>query len=277
MDSPRAAARKDRRGRGAFDIDLAPPRPTIRPLPARAQTLLHAARLLAIAAAARHRRHQRSPTNTKPKMTRNAQLDVLVASNATNWDSYHSPMEGNRPLSAPHGPPPPWPPYYRPASPAGRWIAAAIIGAALIVAAAIISAVVLSRATNAAVPTAPTPNASGNVPAQARTGDADATCAAWRTTKPALDAIPGLPAGWDWSTPNIDIYISNHNAAVARALDVFEPEIATEPADSAAAAHEFVSARRDEIRMLADHTYTQADGVPGSVALARLNQLCGVS
>ncbi|ACC39865.1 hypothetical protein DSM43518_02275 [Mycobacterium marinum] len=210
-------------------------------------------------------------------MARNAQLEALIASDASNSDSYHSPMEGNRPLSASHGPPPPRPPYYPSASQAQRWVPAAIIGAALIVAAAIIGAVVLSRATNAAAPTGPTPTAIGKAPAQARAGRVEATCVAWKTAKPALDAIPGLPAGWDWNTPNIDIYISNHNAAVARALDVFEPEIATEPADIAAAAHTFISARRDEIRLLADHTYTQADGVPGSVALAKLNQLCGVS
>jgi hypothetical protein len=206
-------------------------------------------------------------------MARNAQLEASITSDATNWGSYHSPMEGNRPLSAPPGPPAPptWPPYYQPANPARTWIPVAIVIAALIIATAVISAVLLSRDTTTAAPVAPTAVGSGPAPG------ANPTCAAWKTTKPALDAIPDLPAGWDWDTANIDTYIRNHNAAVARALDLFAPKITAEPADVAAAARDFVSARRNEIRMLADHKYTEADGVPGSVALAKLNQLCGVS
>ena len=96
---------------------------------------------------------------------------------------------------------------------------------------------------------------------------ANGTCKAWRTTKPALDAIPSLPDGWDWNTPNIDMYIANRNAAIAQALDLFEPEESpTDQTDISAAAHEYVAAKRTEMQKLSDHTYTAADGVPGNTA-----------
>ena len=66
-------------------------------------------------------------------------------------------------------------------------------------------------------------------------------------------------------------------AAVTKALDLFEPKIASEPAQVAAAAHDYVSARRNEMRMLVNHTYTQADGVAGNVAKDQLDQLCNLA
>jgi hypothetical protein len=113
-------------------------------------------------------------------------------------------------------------------------------------------------------------------PTNTNSGAASSTCNAWRITKPALDAIPSLPDGWDWNTPNIDRYISDRNAALARALDLFEPKIAGEPANISAAARDYVSAKRTEMQKLSGHTYTAADGVPGNTALAALNQLCGI-
>ena len=41
-----------------------------------------------------------------------------------------------------------------------------------------------------------------------------------------LRAIPALPNGWTWDTPNIDNLIKIQNAPVAIALDLFEPKIA---------------------------------------------------
>lgn len=209
-------------------------------------------------------------------MARNAQLDAPFTSDALNWESYALPMEGNRPpLSAPPGPPAPWPPYYPPAKPARRWLPVAIIVAAIIIATAIIGAVVLTRSPNTATPAGPAPTAVGSAPAQATGAAGNSTCEAWPSTKAALNAIPQLPAGWDWNTPNIDTYIQNRTAAIAKALDLFDPEIAGEPA--ATTARQYVAERRNEINMLRNHTYTQADGVAATAASARLDQLCGVS
>jgi hypothetical protein len=150
-------------------------------------------------------------------------------------------------------------------------VTAAILLAAAIVASAIILGGVMSNNAGSHPSTAaPSANATAST---ALTG---ATCNAWRATKPALDAIPALPDGWDWNTPNIDTYIGNRNAAITRALDLFEAKIATEPTDVSAAAHEYVSAKHTEMQKLSNHTYTTADGVPGNTALATLNQLCGV-
>lgn len=207
---------------------------------------------------------------------------------------YHQVMEGNTPpdraqhttnqsVPAPYNgaPPPPWPPQAHPypMAPAARsgrslWIifAGIIIAGALIAGAAFLAL----SGKEAAAPTTSPPSAStaSSLPADAADSS---TCKAWQSTRSALDAIPGLPAGWNWSTPNIDIYIGNLNAAVTKALDLFEPKIASEPAEVATAANEYVSARRNEMRMLVDHTYTQADGVAGNVAKDQLNQLCNVT
>ncbi|MCV7137934.1 hypothetical protein [Mycolicibacterium fortuitum] len=181
-------------------------------------------------------------------------------------------MEGNHPIEAPPGPPTPWPPHYPPANQARRWLPVAIIVAAIIIATAAISAVLLSRDTNTA---APAPTQVGG-PAQAGTAETSSTCDAWPSTKAALNAIPQLPPGWDWSTPNIDTYIGNRTTAISRALDLFEPEISAEPASVAETASKYVTERRNEIKLLREHTYTQADGIAATAASARLDQLCGV-
>ncbi|KAA1243206.1 hypothetical protein F0Q45_25815 [Mycobacterium simiae] len=187
-------------------------------------------------------------------------------------------MEGNSPLSAPPGPSPAWPPYYPPAKPAQRWLPVAIIVAAIIIATAVISAVLLSRDTNTVAPTGPTPTAVGNPPAQAGTTATSSTCEAWPSTKAALNAIPALPAGWNWQTPNIDLYVANQNAAVSTALQLFEREIAAaDPPQVVEAARAYVSERRQGMQKMSNHTYTQADGVPITAARAKLDQLCGVS
>lgn len=212
-------------------------------------------------------------------MARNAQLDAPFTSDAANRESYALPMEGNRPpLSAPPGPPPQWPPYYPPAKPARRWLPVAIIVAAIIIATAVISAVLLSRGPDTATPAGPAPTAVGNAPTQASAAaETSSTCKAWQATKPALDAIPALPAGWDWDTPNIGTYIANRNAAITKALDLFEPKIADTPADVASVARHYVAVKRDEVRMLADKSFTSADAVTVNAASAELNQICATS
>ena len=209
-------------------------------------------------------------------MARFAQLDAPITSDGAIPGRYDSPMEGNRPI-APPGPPPQWPPYYPPAKPARRWLPLAIIVAAIIIATAVIAAVLLSRGPDTATPAGPAPTAAQNAPAQGNATEASSTCEAWPSTKAALTAIPQLPPGWDWSTPNIDTYIGNRTAAIAKALDLFEPQISAEPASTASVARQYVAERRSEIELLRNRTYTQADGVAATAASARLDQLCGVS
>lgn len=211
-------------------------------------------------------------------MVQNAQLDAPFTSDVAIAAGYHFPMEGNSPLSAPPGPPAPWPQYYPPAKPARRWLPVAIIVAAIIIATAVISAVLLTRDTTTAAPAAPAPTAVGSAPTKGSTAPANSTCEAWPSTKAALNAIPGLPAGWDWDTPNIDVYISNQSVAVNKALDLFEPEIAAgDPPQVVDAAKAYVSARRTAMEKLVGRSYTSADGVESNVTLAKLDQVCGVS
>lgn len=164
-----------------------------------------------------------------------------------------------------------------PAVKSGRslWIifAAVVIAGALIAGAVFLALSGKDTPTQTASPTAPTASSSE----MASTADSS-TCSAWRSTVPAIRAIPDLPAGWDWDTPNIDTYIANHNASVGKVLDLFEPKIAADdPSDVAAAAKDFVSARRNEMHLLSNHTYRGADGVAGNVAFEQLNQLCNVT
>jgi hypothetical protein len=65
---------------------------------------------------------------------------------------------------------------------------------------------------------------------------------------------------------------------VNKALDLFEHDIAaTDPPQVVQAAKTYVSERRLATQKLIDHTFTPAEGVPGNVALAKLDEVCGVS
>ena len=151
-----------------------------------------------------------------------------------------------------------------------------IIAAVIIAGAAIAVALITTRSHPG--PTNAGPPASTAVSPSASTNDTNSgTCQAWPGTKAALLAIPQLPDGWDWTTPNIDTYIRNRTAAIAKALDLFEPQIAPQPARIAASAHDYVETRRKEIQLLLGHTYTEADGVPVTAAETKLDQLCHVT
>lgn len=151
--------------------------------------------------------------------------------------------------------------------------AAWIIAGAVVLAAAIIAIAVIAVSGRRSEPTSAAPPA----PTATASAESSATCAAWRATRPALDAIPRLPEGWNWDTPNIDTAISSLKASNEAALALFEPRIRTEDGEPSTAAREFISARRAEMQMLTDHSYTYATGgVRGNVAVARLNEICGV-
>ena len=159
--------------------------------------------------------------------------------------------------------PPPFSPH-RDAPPRqtsrSRWLPAAIIGAAIVIAAGLVAGALILKN-----------NRGGSA------GAGLTTCQAWIETRQILRAIPALPTVWNWTTPNIDTAISNQNGPVRRALDLFEPQIAAEPADVAQAAQQYVDMRRKQIQTLTDHTYVPADGVAVDSALIHLNQLCGIN
>lgn len=159
-------------------------------------------------------------------------------------------------------------------TPNRRWIPAAIISAGIIIAGAVVGgAVITNRGDKAEVSAGP---ASQSVIASAAGAVDSSTCKAWPSTRKTLSMIPSLPAGWDWNTPNIDTYIGNLARSTDAALDLFVPKIAPEPAEVTAAANDFVAGKRKEMQMLAEHTYTAADGVAANDAGFRLNQLCGL-
>lgn len=136
------------------------------------------------------------------------------------------------------------------------WLPAAIIGSAIVIAAGLVAGALILK--------------------DRTISDGAGTCQAWTQTRQTLRSIPALPQDWNWSTPNIDNYIRIQNAPVGKALEVFEPEIADDPADVAQAARDYVAARRHQMQSLTNHTYVAADGVSVDTALGNLNRLCGI-
>jgi hypothetical protein len=195
------------------------------------------------------------------------------------------PIEQHAPNGQPPTPPAPygqpWPPPYGPPPKRGpAWLMpVAIVVAALLIAGAVVAFAILSNKSGGAPAGGGNqPSASAAAPTSAVNDEDSSTCRAWRSTKSALDnADNPLPDGWDWNTPGIDALIAKSNAVVTNAMNLFEPQIAAQPADLAAAAHAYVKGRRTEVSKLADHTYTEADGVPANAALSTLDQLCHVA
>ena len=166
-------------------------------------------------------------------------------------------------------------PWQQPAAPASgtrKWIPAAIIAAGIVIAGGVIGGAVLLNGHQSVTERAATGTPGVDATAS---GIGTPTCEAWLTTKAALNAIPPLPNGWDWNTPHIDVYIANAGASAEKALNLFEPQIAPEPANVAAAAHAYVDAKRASIEKLSAHTYTAEEAAAGNVALAKLDQICG--
>lgn len=164
-----------------------------------------------------------------------------------------------QPPPPPPAQPPPLPPYGTP-KPRSRWLPAAIIGSAVVIAAGLLGGSMILRDDR------PAPAAEVGT----------STCGAWAQTRDALRAVPPLPDGWTWSTPNIDTLIKFQNGPVGYALDRFEPQIKPEPAEVAQAASDYLVVRRAQMRSLADRSYQPADGAAVDAALARLNQLCEI-
>ena len=160
------------------------------------------------------------------------------------------------------------PPPERPASltPGPRrragtpWLPAALIGSAIVIAAGLIAGALIFKDKGGGASVAK-----------------PSTCQAWSETWVTLKAIPALPNGWTWQTPNIDSLILAQNVPVAKALDGFESQIATDPADVAKAATDYLAARRAQMQSLQDRSYTAQDGAAVDTTLSRLNDLCGIN
>jgi hypothetical protein len=202
-------------------------------------------------------------------MSRNALLEAQNGTDGRVKGGYHSGMNRNGPVQAPA--PPQWQPAYAPVAPpprgGRRWIPAAIISAGIIVAGVVVGGAVMSNGNRA----------DSNAPNSVVATEAGSTCQAWKITRTAINAVPALPVGWDWDTPNIDTYINNQATAVEKALALFEPQIAAEPANVATAARAYVEARQNEYAALRNRTYSANEAVPGNMALGTLNQLCGIT
>lgn len=155
---------------------------------------------------------------------------------------------------------PPPPPPYGPGKVRSRWLPAAIIGSAIVIAGGLVAGSLILKGDRAAP--------------VAETGMT--TCEAWAQTRDALRAVPPLPDGWTWRTPNIDVLIKFQNGPVGYALDRFEPQIQPEPAEVARAAQDYLTARRAQMRSLAERSYQPADGAAVDAALERLNRLCNI-
>lgn len=220
-------------------------------------------------------------------MTKNALLEAPIASDPQAAGSYHSSMDGNgqlrqAPPPAPHqwhqpypaGPTQPYP--ATPGSPANRrWIPAAIISAGIIIAGAVVGgAVITNRGDKGEATSAP---AGQTVNTATPAGVESSTCKAWAASRTTIAMIPALPQGWNYNTPNIDTYIGNKVTATNTALDLFVPRIAAEPADVAAAANDYVAAKRKELAMMTAHTYDLPQQVAVNDAMVRLNQVCGLA
>ena len=158
--------------------------------------------------------------------------------------------------------PPPWQQATPAAAPARRWIPAAIIAAAILV--GLLGGAAILRHGKTDTPATPATTQAADVK----------TCQAWKTARDAVAAGPALPQGWDWDTPGIDAIISQRVEMTGAALDIFAPAIAGAPADLAAAASDYVAAKRVEAQQLAAHTYT--GGNTATASAYRLNALCGL-
>ncbi|MCV7256904.1 hypothetical protein H7J86_32490 [Mycobacterium hackensackense] len=173
---------------------------------------------------------------------------------------------------------PPRPEHSRPScyyKPAGRGLVVAAGVAAVIIATANITVGILSRNPGTGVPSAAAPAAAAPQPVAPA---ATATCESWPSIKAALNAIPQLPSGWDWTTPNIDMYIENRTEAIVRVVDLFTPAISAERVNTVTAmtARRYVDERLTEITKLRSHIYKEADVAAATVDSARLDKRCGV-
>lgn len=179
----------------------------------------------------------------------------------------------------PNGPtePPPWPapppyPSYPPAPRSNRrWFPIAVVAAIVVAGLLIAGAIMLSG--NRAQPPAASPSTTAQ--AAAVPLESTATCKAWHAAYAELMAVPPLPDGADYNTPNIDTLVANQNKANEKILIGFEPKIApNDPPQVVNAAKAYINAKRIDMAKSAAHTVTEADDTATDTTFATLNQIC---
>ena len=102
-------------------------------------------------------------------------------------------------------------------------------------------------------------------------------CKSWINARQQIEAIPNLPTGWNWDMPNIDIYISNRNNALAKSLDLLESDIMKRPPDTAAdATGQYIAAWRSTMQRMSERTSSAIDDDVLTATYKALNSACGL-
>jgi hypothetical protein len=208
-------------------------------------------------------------------------VDLISAPNSPYDQHMNQPTRQQHPTGpvATDGPPaqqqplPPYPGFYPvPPQQNRQWVPVAIVAAIVVAGGLIAGAIMLSGGNKAQPPTA----ARGTTaPAASVPAESTATCKAWNNTYTELMAVPPLPDGADYNTPNIDTLIANQNKANEKALIGFEPKIAPDdPTQVVNAAKAYINAKRIDMAKSASHTVTEADDTAVDTSFATLNQLC---
>lgn len=157
-------------------------------------------------------------------------------------------------------------------APRRTWFGIAVV-AAILISGVLIAAAIFFKGSGES--SAPTAGSSGKPFAQSD-GRAK-TCKAWTVAKADFKAIPTLPPGWDYNTPNIDQLIAARVSMVEKVLDAFRSQIAPTPVDVGAAANLFVEKQEAEVRKLPAHTFDAADLYAIDGAYMALDRACGVN
>lgn len=102
-------------------------------------------------------------------------------------------------------------------------------------------------------------------------------CEAWVSARQGLEAIPALPNGWDWNTPNIDQIIGNQQGAIKPVLDNFEKQVGESGAeDIEGLASGYIAAQRNNMDRQVQRNATAVDGERILASYKALNAACGL-
>ncbi len=109
-------------------------------------------------------------------------------------------------------------------------------------------------------------------------GISSPNCQSWVNTRQQIEAIPNLPAGWNWDMPNIDTYVSNRNTALAKSLDLLDADVKKRPVDNVTeAAGQYTAAWRSTIRRMSERKSSAIDDDVLEATYKALNSVCGLS
>ncbi|MCV7200176.1 hypothetical protein [Mycobacterium angelicum] len=174
---------------------------------------------------------------------------------------------GHGQVGYPGGPQPP----NRPRFP---WFPFAVV-AAILLAGALIAAAIFFRDSRQSSDLSK-PSAAATATTKPTKSSGGSTCAAWTTAQIDMGQVTRMPPGWVYGNPGIDQLADSRAAQINKILNVFETQIAPEPADVAAAAHLFIAKQRVEVRKLtARQPIDDGDVAAVEGAGVALNRSCG--